>query len=97
MLPRGKQYDPVFACWYSLNGKVETTGATWAEDSGFLEGPVMITNTHSVGVVCNAVEEAIVNALVTAESLTGVNGNTVYELPHQRLRTILRKYNRLQE
>ena len=44
-----------------------------------------------------AVEEAIVNALVAAETMTGVNGNTVYELPHQRLRNILRKYNRLKE
>ncbi len=61
------------------------------------KGLVIITNTHSVGVVRDAVEEAIVNALVTAETLPGVNGNTVYELPHQRLRTIVRKYNRLPE
>jgi D-aminopeptidase len=55
VLPRGKTYDPVFAGWYSLNGNGEMTGTTWVEESGFLEGPVMITNTHSVGVVRDAV------------------------------------------
>ena len=57
ILPRGKTYDPVFAAWYSLNGNGEMTGTTWVEESGFLEGPVMITNTHSVGVVRDAVIE----------------------------------------
>jgi L-aminopeptidase/D-esterase-like protein len=42
-----------------------------------------------------AVEEAIVNALVAAETMTGINGNTVYALPHARLQEILKKYNRL--
>ncbi|HXG64063.1 MAG TPA: P1 family peptidase, partial [Blastocatellia bacterium] len=56
ILPRGKQSgDPVFAGWFSLNGNGEMTGTTWIEESGFLEGPVMITNTHSVGVVRDAV------------------------------------------
>jgi L-aminopeptidase/D-esterase-like protein len=55
VLPRGKTYDPVFAGWYSLNGNGEMTGTTWVEESGFLEGPVMITNTHSVGVVRDSV------------------------------------------
>src|SRR5215471_6284991 len=56
VLPRGKQSinDPVFAGWYSLNGNGEMTGTTWVEESGFLEGPVMITNTHSVGTVRDA-------------------------------------------
>ena len=57
ILPRGKIYDPVFAGWYSLNGNGEMTGTTWVEESGFLEGPVMITNTHSVGVVRDSVIE----------------------------------------
>jgi len=57
ILPRGKEYDPVFAGWYSLNGNGEMTGTTWVEESGFLEGPIMITNTHSVGVVRDAVVE----------------------------------------
>jgi len=57
ILPRGKQSsnDPVFAGWFSLNGNGEMTGTTWIEESGFLEGPIMITNTHSVGVVRDAV------------------------------------------
>jgi len=56
ILPRGKgSTDPVFAGWFSLNGNGEMTGTTWIEESGFLEGPVMLTNTHSVGVVRDAV------------------------------------------
>jgi len=54
--PRGKaNNDAVFAAWFTLNGNGEMTGTTWVEDSGFLDGPVMITNTHSVGVVRDAV------------------------------------------
>jgi len=50
--PRGKQFaPPVFGGWFSLNGNGEMTGTTWLEESGLLDGPVMITNTHSVGVV----------------------------------------------
>ena len=52
--PRGKTYDPVFSGWYALNGNGEMTGTTWVEESGFLEGPVVITNTHSVGVARDA-------------------------------------------
>lgn len=55
ILPRGKHYDPVFAAWHSLNGNGEMTGTTWIEESGFLEGPVVLTNTHSVGVARDAV------------------------------------------
>lgn len=56
VLPRGrKSGDLVFAAWFSLNGNGEMTGTTWVEESGFLEGPVMITNTHSVGIVRDAV------------------------------------------
>jgi len=58
VLPRGKKdSDPVFAAWWSLNGNGEMTGTTWVEESGFLWGPVMITNTMSVGVVRDAVIE----------------------------------------
>src|SRR2546425_16739 len=222
LLPRGASNgDPVFGGWFTLNGNGEMTGTTWLEESGFLAGPVMITNTHSVGVVRDAViewlvrkgvafdwslpivaetydgalndingfhvtkenafaaldsarggpvaegnvgggagmicnqfkrgvgrlgglggnpsgdifvafstanpgaakpdanvsvtmvpneritplfeatvqgtEEAIVNAMVAAETMTGVNGQRVYALPHDRLRAALRKYNRLVE
>lgn len=57
ILPRGKDtlQHPSFAGWFSLNGNGEMTGTTWISESGFLEGPVMITNTHSVGVVRDAV------------------------------------------
>ena len=55
ILTRGMESDPVFAGWYSLNGNGEMTGTTWIEESGFLEGPVMLTNTHSVGIVRDAV------------------------------------------
>jgi D-aminopeptidase len=57
ILPRGRNVftDPVFASWYSLNGNGEMTGTTWVEEGGFLEGPIMITNSHSVGVVRDAV------------------------------------------
>jgi len=54
--PRGKgSNNAVFAAWFTLNGNGEMTGTTWVDDSGFLNGPVMITNTHSVGVVRDAV------------------------------------------
>jgi D-aminopeptidase len=53
--PRGKQsWAPVFSGWFSLNGNGEMTGTAWVEESGLLDGPVMITNTHSVGLVRDA-------------------------------------------
>src|SRR6201993_4523291 len=56
ILPRGRDSnEPVFAGWFTENENGEMTGTTWVEDSGFLEGPVMITNTHSVGIVRDAV------------------------------------------
>ncbi len=57
IIPRGHASlnDPVYAGTFSLNGNGEMTGTAWVEESGFLEGPVMITNTHSVGVVRDAV------------------------------------------
>lgn len=55
VLPRGRNNNPVYANWYSLNGNGEMTGTTWITESGFLEGPIMITNTNSVGVVRDAV------------------------------------------
>jgi L-aminopeptidase/D-esterase-like protein len=56
ILPRGaKNTDPVYAGWFSLNGNGEMTGTTWVEESGFLEGPVALTNTHSVGTVRDSV------------------------------------------
>ncbi|MBM4218167.1 MAG: P1 family peptidase [Gammaproteobacteria bacterium] len=56
ILPRGKGdlVTPAFAGWFPLNGNGEMTGTAWLEQSGLLDGPVMITNTHSVGVVRDA-------------------------------------------
>jgi L-aminopeptidase/D-esterase-like protein len=56
VFPRGKDdADPVFGAWFTLNGNGEMTGTTWLQESGYLEGPVAITNTHSVGVVRDAI------------------------------------------
>jgi L-aminopeptidase/D-esterase-like protein len=57
ILPRGRASlnDPVYAGFFSLNGNGEMTGTAWVEESGFLEGPIIITNTHSVGVARDAV------------------------------------------
>lgn len=57
ILPRGHASlnDPVYAGFFSLNGNGEMTGTAWVEESGFLEGPIVITNTHSVGVARDAV------------------------------------------
>ena len=61
VFPRGKgSDDPVFAGWFAMNGNGEMTGTTWVDESGFLWGPVMITNTHSVGVVRDAVIQWVV-------------------------------------
>jgi len=56
ILPRGHHSlnDPVYAGFFSLNGNGEMTGTAWVEESGFLEGPVVITNTHSVGIARDA-------------------------------------------
>ena len=53
--PRGKDStDPVFAGWFTLNASGEMTGTTWLEERGLVDGPIAITNTHSVGVVRDA-------------------------------------------
>jgi D-aminopeptidase len=57
VLPRGREtlQTPVFGAWFALNGNGEMTGTAWIDESGQLEGPVMLTNTHSVGTVRDAV------------------------------------------
>lgn len=56
IFPRGRaDGEPVYAGWFSQNGNGEMTGTTWVEESGFLEGPVAITNTHSVGLVRDSI------------------------------------------
>jgi D-aminopeptidase len=76
--PRGESPDPVLGAWYSLNGCGEMTGTIWLEESGLLLGPVMITNTYSVGVVRDAVIEwftrkykTIIGMPVVAETYDG--------------------------
>lgn len=73
ILPRGRVYDPVFGGWACLNGNGEMTGTTWLEESGFLAGPVMITNTHSVGVVHDAVIEWIQTKKAVDASYAGIS------------------------
>jgi L-aminopeptidase/D-esterase-like protein len=105
VLPRGRDSaDPVYAGWFALNGNGEMTGTTWIEESGSLEGPVMLTNTSSVermdplfAATAQATEEAIINTLVAARTTVGRDDHTVMGLPHDRLREALRKYNRLVE
>jgi D-aminopeptidase len=69
ILPRGAQTNntPVFGGWFALNGNGEMTGTTWLEESGFLEGPVMITNTHSIG----AVHEGVMASARQMPAVTG--------------------------
>ena len=57
ILPRGRASaeTPAFGAWFALNGNGEMTGTAWIDESGQVEGPIMITNTHSVGVVRDAV------------------------------------------
>ncbi|MDQ3714407.1 MAG: P1 family peptidase [Acidobacteriota bacterium] len=58
ILPQGKNFTGrVFAAWHTLNGNGEMTGTAWVEESGGLGTPILITNTHSVGVVRDAVIE----------------------------------------
>jgi D-aminopeptidase len=62
ILPRGRHSDaPVFAAWFALNGTGEMTGTTFIDEYGFLEGPVMLTNSQSVGTVRDAVSSWLVN------------------------------------
>jgi D-aminopeptidase len=78
--PRGKDStDPVFAGWFALNASGEMTGTTWLEERGLVDGPIAITNTHSVGVVRDAAVawmvdkgwEAVWHAPVVAETYDG--------------------------
>lgn len=82
ILPRGHNHDPVFAGWYALNGNGEMTGTTWIEESGFLDGPVMITNTHSVGIVRDAVIGWLMAEDISGQSLNpGQPGLNMWSLP----------------
>ncbi|PYI47088.1 MAG: aminopeptidase [Verrucomicrobia bacterium] len=75
ILPRGHSSlnDPVYAGFFSLNGNGEMTGTAWVEESGFLEGPIAITNTHSVGVARDAV--------IAWQVKQGTGSQTLWSLP----------------
>jgi len=75
ILPRGHSSlnDPVYAGFFSLNGNGEMTGTAWVEESGFLEGPIAITNTHSVGVARDAV--------IAWQATQGTGSQTLWSLP----------------
>jgi L-aminopeptidase/D-esterase-like protein len=77
ILPRGKTFDPVFAASYALNGNGEMTGTTWIAESGFLEGPLAITNTHSVGVV----RDAVVGWMVERHHLDPIAPGVFFQYP----------------
>ncbi|HEV2865498.1 MAG TPA: P1 family peptidase [Allosphingosinicella sp.] len=81
ILPRGREStSPVFGAWFTLNAAGEMTGTTWLEERGLIDGPIMITNTHSVGVVRDAAVrwmvangwQALWHAPVAAETYDGV-------------------------
>ena len=75
ILPRGHSSlnDPVYAGFFSLNGNGEMTGTAWVEESGFLEGPIAITNTHSVGVARDAI--------IAWQVKQGTGSQTLWSLP----------------
>jgi L-aminopeptidase/D-esterase-like protein len=77
VLPRGKTFDPVFAASYALNGNGEMTGTTWIAESGFLEGPLAITNTHSVGVV----RDAVIGWMVERQHLDPIAPGVFFQYP----------------
>ena len=85
VLPRGKKSNtPVFGGWFTLNAAGEMTGTTWLEERGFIDGPILITNTHSVGVARDAAVrwmvangwEADWHAPVAAETYDGLLNDT---------------------
>lgn len=77
VFPRGKKNDPVFAGWFALNGNGEMTGTAWIEESGFLEGPIMLTNTHNVALVRDAViawqlQQRLVDSMPQSSANSGI-------------------------
>ena len=80
IFPRGKASgDPVFAGWFSQNGNGEMTGTTWIDEGGFMEGPVFITNTHSVGVVRDAAIDSASGGPLREGNVGGGTGMICYE------------------
>jgi D-aminopeptidase len=78
--PRGN-WDPVFAATFNLNGNGDMTGINWIKESGFLEGPILLTGTHSVGTVRDAAiqwqakngRDFVFTYPIVAETFDGLN------------------------
>jgi len=78
--PRGN-WDPVFANTFNLNGNGDMTGINWIKESGFLEGPILLTGTHSVGTVRDAAiqwqlkngRQFVFTYPIVAETFDGIN------------------------
>jgi len=78
--PRGN-WDPVFAATFNLNGNGDMTGINWIKESGFMEGPILLTGTHSVGTVRDAAiqwqlkngREFVFTYPIVAETFDGLN------------------------
>ena len=71
VLPRGKDPTPCFAGWIPFNGYGEITGTAWIDESGLLAGPILSTNTYSVGLVRDAVLSWALNHGFSAETQWG--------------------------
>jgi D-aminopeptidase len=90
--------DNVCAAYHVFNGNGEMTGLPWIDESGMIDAPIGLTNTYQVGVVRDAIvryaadatEEAILNALCAATTMTGYQGRTSHALPHDLVRDIMR-------
>jgi D-aminopeptidase len=65
---RARANGSMFGGWFTMNGNGELTGTTWIEESGLVTGPLLITNTHSVGVVRDAVIEWSLKGAATAQA-----------------------------
>ncbi|PHM33117.1 P1 family peptidase [Xenorhabdus innexi] len=77
ILPRGKKFSPVFSSIFSLNGNGEMTGSQWVQESGFLETPILITNTHSVGIV----RDSAISWLVDNNLVSPIKDDLFWLLP----------------
>lgn len=72
IFPLGKNsIERVFASWFTLNGNGEMTGTTWIDESGCLGSPILITNTHSVGTVRDAVIQYYVDKKLSDGGYSG--------------------------
>ena len=75
ILPPGEVWNqPVFAGPHRLNGNGEMTGLEWVRESGMLTTPIALTNTHSVGVVRDALLSAVAQRPDLMAAFSGAAG-----------------------